>query len=346
LPGITDRKPVGDLGGAMRGVGPEPRTRHSRVADVQLRKLDNRPISSRPDGALCFAGVRNEAERLPYFLEYHRGLGIREFFFIDNDSDDGTTEYLLSQDDCHCFLAHGSHFALNVAPANWTNALLNVFGNGHWCVVLDADELLAYPSSESVGIDRLCEFLDRNGAEALSAVMIDMYGDGPIARARYRPGASFIEAAPFFDPEPGRPWPTFQAGCPPVRMFGGVRERVFWHGRFKQMFPPCLSKIPLVKWRQGMSYRNAQHILTGARLSDHQAAILHFKFLIGFQEKLETSLTENEGVEEIGLKERVAYAEALARNPDLCLRNANSVRYENAHQLLRLGWIRGRFDME
>jgi glycosyl transferase family 2 len=320
--------------------------RRTVAADVQLRKLDRRTIMTRPGDVLCFAGVRNEAARLPYFLEYHRKLGIMEFFFIDNDSSDATVDYLLSQDDCHCFRAHGSHFALNVAPANWTNTLLNTFGSGHWCVVLDGDELLAYPSSETVNIGRLCEFLERSGAEALGAVMIDMYGDGPIAAAAYRPGTPFFQASPFFDPKPGRVRPTYDAGCLPEQMFGGVRERVFWHGKFKQMRPPCLSKVPLVKWRRGMSYRVAQHVLTGARLSNHRTAILHFKFLTGFEEALKTSLQENEGVEEAGLKERVAYAELLRANPGLCLRDANSVRYEGTSQLVRLGWIKGNFAID
>ncbi len=176
--------------------------------------------------------------------------------------------------------------------------------------------------------------------------MIDMYGDGPIANATYRSGTSFIEAAPFFDPKPGHVRPTHDAGCLREQMFGGVRERVFWHGRFKHMRPPCLSKVPLVKWRRGMSYRVAQHVLTGARLSNLRAALLHFKFLTGFDEALKTSLRENEGVEEAGLKERVAYAEALRANPGLCLRDANSVRYEDTSQLVRLGWIKGNFEID
>ena len=55
-----------------------------------MRRIDTRRLTISPDEHLCVACVRNEALRLPYFLEYHRRLGIDRFLIVDNASEDGT----------------------------------------------------------------------------------------------------------------------------------------------------------------------------------------------------------------------------------------------------------------
>jgi hypothetical protein len=315
------------------------------MKNSQLRKLDHRPIGSTKSEIRGFACVRNEILRLPYFLEYHRCLGVQRFFFIDNVSDDGTEEYLMAQKDCHLFHSEGNFFAENVHPPVWTNSLLNVFGDGHWCLTLDADEMFVYPHCESIDLHRLCSYLDQRASEALAAWVIDMYGEGPIVEAKYKRGRSFLEACPYFDPQPG--WTiSVEDSCPSVQMFGGVRERVFWQGIYKKKLPPCISTVPLIKWRKGMAYLAAQHFIADAKLSELHSTVLHFKFLTGFYEGIISSIKQNKGVAEKGLEERSSYIDALARNPKLSLRNKHSVRYGGSKQLIELGWMKTSPDFE
>jgi hypothetical protein len=311
----------------------------ARNPTSQLTKLDNRRIDFAPDDVIGVLGLRNELLRLPYLLEYHRKLGINRFLCLDNGSDDGTTEYLLAQDDCHCFHTEGSHFAMNVEPPNWTNAALNAFCEGRWCVLLDGDELLVYPGSEDVRLRNFCRFLDDDGANAMSAAVIDMYADGPATGFSYRQNQPFVEAAPYFDPKPG--WLKPISGrFPPVQMFGGVRERLFWQGRFNRTMPPCLTTVPLVKWQRGMRYLIVRHFINQADLSTVTGALLHFKFLTGFQLRAETEVLENSEVEEKGLQERKVYLDVLSKQPNLTFRNSESVKYAGSDQLIELGWIK------
>jgi len=308
------------------------------MAISELVKLDDRPARVGSSDILAFVAVRNEVTRLPYFLRYYRELGIGRFFFVDNGSSDGTADFILDQPDCHCFHTSGSYFDENVAPPGWTNAVANAFGDGHWSLTVDADELLVYPDSETVALARFCAMLDEEGAEALYCPMIDMYGDGPLADARYTSGLPFLEACPYFDPTPG--WiKRVDGACPEDQMFGGVRERVFWKGAFRKELPPCISKVPLVKWRRGMKYLHSMHFHSGARLSRRRGALLHFKFLGGMVAKNAASVAENTGVVEKGLGERAAYIQALLREPKLGLKYSGSVRYTGTPQLARLGWI-------
>jgi len=304
-----------------------------------VKKLDGKAVPDKPGEIRAFISMRNERIRLPQWLDYYRALGVARFFVIDNVSDDGSTEFVLEQPDCHCFLAEGSYFAENVDPPNWQNTALNVHGDGYWCVTVDADELLIYPHCETLGLPDLCRYLDKKLADAFIADMIDMYGSGPIAAAEFRPGDSFIEAAPFFDPKPG--WLQQRDNSyPPELMFGGVRERALWPGRFKRTLPPCLTKVPLAKWRKGRQYLVSCHTIDHAIFSELRGALLHFKFLLNFKDASSTSVHLNQAVQEKGLQERQAYLETLQKSPNLTLRNEQSVRYKDSAQLIELGWLK------
>ncbi|TGP57161.1 glycosyltransferase family 2 protein [bacterium M00.F.Ca.ET.159.01.1.1] len=313
---------------------------HVHRSPKHLERLDDRPIDTKKDEILCFVALRNEATLLPHLLNHYRGLGVDRFFFLDNGSTDGTRELILDQPDSHCFHTEGSHFALNITPPRWINILMRVHGSGHWCLSVDADELLVYPDFEHVNLRRLCAYFDSTGAAAVIGSMVDMYAAGPLAECSYDGSIPLVDASPYFDPEPG--WLRARDGLyPPEQMFGGVRERVFWHGRFKQTFPPCLTKVPIVRWDRSTHYHAAQHTISKVRFSELRVALLHFKFVWGFHQKSASSLNENAQLKEKTLEERAAYMEALERNPKLSLRDHRSVRYRgDSTQLVELGWMK------
>ena len=164
-----------------------------------LTQLDTRAIASSPGSHSAFMVVRNEAQRLPYCLEYHRVLGIDRFFIVDNGSDDGTREFLLDQPDCHVFHASGSFAEANYGMA-WINALVALHGVGSWCLFVDVDELFTYPHSEKVTLPASsCRFLDRRNSEGVFSLLLDMYSACPIAEAIYQPGTLFLSTASYFD---------------------------------------------------------------------------------------------------------------------------------------------------
>jgi hypothetical protein len=302
----------------------------------ELQKLDHRPIPNRPGEIRCFVCLRNEALRLPYFLDYYREMGVDRFFITDNGSTDGSVEYLLEQRDCHTFHCGGNYFAENVTPPRWTNTHLSLFGAGYWSITVDPDELLTFPGSDRISLRTLCSFLEQTGADAFFARMLDMYPKRPIAKAVYERGRPFLTGSSYFDADPG--WiKALDGQYPPIQIFGGVRQRVFWKGSFKRGLPPCLSKVPLVKWRKGMRYLASMHLISPVKLSPLKGALLHFKFLTGFKDTMATTVAANTDVVEKGLEERASYLAALRQNPDLTLWNSASVRYRGPGQLVTLG---------
>ena len=127
----------------------------------------------------AFLTVRKEIERIPYFLEHYRRLGVENFFVVDNSSHDGTKEYLSSQTDVSLWTTNHGYKESRLG-LDWTNALLMKYSHVRWCLSLDADEIIIYPHHETRNLNALVECLDRQGETSFGAMMLDMYAENPL----------------------------------------------------------------------------------------------------------------------------------------------------------------------
>jgi hypothetical protein len=289
-----------------------------------MKRLDRRNLNPGKDEIICFARIRNEALRLPWWFEFHRTLGVDRFVIVDNESTDGSLEYLLSCQDVHVFWTQAS-YAESQSGMAWVNRLLNDIAPGHWAATLDPDELLIYPGFEQVDLKRLTRFLDRTRADALISPIIDMYSSAAIRDTRYEPGRDFLEYCPYFDSEPLK------------EMRGGARERLFWRGRTRIARPPYLGKIPLVRWRSDLAYEVGTHLIANVQPSPVQGALLHFKMFNDFHEKVAIAVKERQYWESSG--QYACYLAGLDENPGLTALHDGSIRFENSEQMLRLGFM-------
>ena len=298
----------------------------------------DRTTAIRPGDVLGFVTVRNEALRLPYFLAHHRRLGVRQFLIVDNDSDDGSRDWLAAQPDVSLWRT-GASYRQSRFGMDWMNRLLAKHGDGHWCLVLDADELLVYPDWESRGLADLTGWLDARGAEALAAMMLDLYPKGPLSQASHVPGQDPVEALPYFDAGPYDRVPLDRFAGTSIR--GGVRRRVFFADRPDHA--PHLHKVPLVKWSWRFAFVSSTHIALPRRLNGGFAALalptgvlLHTKFL---SHVLDKSAEEKRRREHFTHVERYdEYYDGILADPDFW--TPQSVRLTGAAQLEALGLMR------
>ena len=73
---------------------------HSLEFYDDLTILNNDLTNYQSDGVTLFSKVKNEAFFMGPFLSHYRGLGVKRFIFIDDNSNDGTREFLFEQPDC------------------------------------------------------------------------------------------------------------------------------------------------------------------------------------------------------------------------------------------------------
>ncbi len=283
-------------------------------------------------GIFCFSCVRNESLRLPYFIDYHRSLGVDKFIFVDNGSTDDTVDFLLSQADVHVFCTEESYSAANFGVA-WLNELLAHYGTGRWTLTLDADELLIYPLCETVDLHQLTHFLDSTQADAVATFLLDMYSQEPIRETIYQRGTSFQDLCPFFDSKSYHEKDTL--GLP---LRGGPRHRLFWEGHDREKPSPFLKKIPLVRWREGIEFELSTHVIRNLRLSSLTGVLQHYKFFADFYNYVEQESHRKEHWD--GAAQYESYWRILSKNPNLSAIYAGSVKYRDSIQLVDLGLMK------
>jgi Glycosyl transferase family 2 len=303
----------------------------------ELKRIADRTSQIRPDDILLFCTQRNEAVRLPYFLEYYRDMGVGHFFFVDNDSTDGSADYLADQPDCSVWRTGASYKRARFGM-DWINHLLMKHAHGHWALTVDPDEFLVYPFCDTRPLRALTDWLDASSIKSFSAMLLDMYPKGRLDEEPYYAGQNPMEIAAWFDS--GNYSMSRNPSFTNLWIQGGPRARVFFKETPEKA--PALNKVPLVKWDKRYAYVSSTHMLLPRGLNQvydewggekASGALLHAKFLDTFGAKAQEELSRNQHY--AGSVEYITYAQEIEENPQLWCKW--SERYINWRQLEILG---------
>lgn len=255
----------------------------------QLNSVMDRTKAIVPGQVLAFSTIRNEIDRLPFFLNHYRALGVDHFLMIDNASEDASAEYLRDQDDVSLWQTDASYKASRFG-VDWTTWLQIKYGHGHWTLTLDADELLIYPYWDTRDLGALTRELDRDGVSSFGAMMLDLYPQGRLSDAHCAAGDDPSAVLNWFDA--GNYTIQKQAPMGNLWIQGGPRARSFFASDPRRA--PTLNKVPLVKWSRRFAYVNSTHSILPRRLNEVYAQdggerlsgiLLHTKFLSAVIEK-------------------------------------------------------------
>ena len=208
----------------------------------ELKCVQNNTKAIGKSDIIWVSTMRNEAIRIPFFLQYYRDMGVNHFPFIDNDSADGVRALLADQSDVSIWHTRGSYRAARFG-VDWMNALQRRYCHGHWTLVVDPDEFLVYPFCDTRPLRALTEWLDGNETRSFSAMLLDMYPKGKLTRHSYQPGQNPMEIAKWFDA--GNYTISRNQKLGNLWIQGGPRARKFFDGNPQKA--PALNKIPLVK---------------------------------------------------------------------------------------------------
>ncbi|TJZ93252.1 glycosyltransferase family 2 protein [Paracoccus gahaiensis] len=301
-----------------------------------LTVVADRTAAIRPGDVLAVATLRNEIAHLQGFLDHYRRLGVAQFLIVDNGSDDGSDRYLADQPDVSLWRCTASYREARFG-LDWAGALLMRHGHGHWCLTVDADELLVYPHHDTRPLPDLVAHLDRIGQRGMGAVMLDLYPSGPLGTADAPEGAALTERLPWFDAGPWR-----KRRVLPKRnlwLQGGVRDRVFFSGDPDRA--PTVNKLPLMRWSWRHVYVNSTHSMLPPQLNDLydgpgdarlSGVLLHGKFLPDILAKSHEELLRRQHFNDPAAYD--GYHRAVAAGP--VLRGPDSLRYGGWQQMVAL----------
>ncbi len=334
-----------------------------------LQRLDENSIDSSAQECRVLMVVHDEGQKLPWLLTYYRALGVSRFFVVDNGSTDNTAAFLKEQKDCHVFYTEDSYAAAEYG-IQWRRQLLNEFGESHWWLSIDGDEMFVYPSSENISLPDFCCYLDGIGAQGVYTTFLDMYGRGSVVESIYTPAQPFLEVSSYFDtdyvfrprlkaPLAADPFPRLEAiGGPRLRRFypefldttpmtfarvkiiRRIRDalrRVGINLNFDCAVPPILFKVPLFKLHPGFVLINS-HMVSPLNLAPVTGALLHFKFFADFHERVAREYSRGQHFD--GASEYGRYLEIMKREPNTSFYYEKSACYTGTDQLVRLGLIK------
>lgn len=303
----------------------------------QLAPVFDRTAAIRQGDILCFVCLRNESRRLPAFLTHNRRLGVGHFLIVDNGSTDATANLLAEASDISVWRTDASYKASRFGM-DWLTWLMLQHGHGHWCLTLDADEILVYPHWQTRPLPALTDWLDRQGRASFGAMTLDMYPEGPVSQGDADPALDPMAHLCWFDS--GNYQVQVQPRMDNLWIQGGARARAFFADEPRKA--PTLNKTPLVRWHWRYAYVNSTHALLPPHLNRVYAidggeltsgVLLHTKFL---PEIVERSAEEKQRGEHFGDgAQYAAYYDRLARDP--VLHCPTSTRYTGWRQLEALG---------
>ncbi len=306
---------------------------------TQLTPATDRTANIAAGDVLCFLCLRNEAQRLPFLLAHNRRLGVRHFLVVDNGSTDGTLALLRDQPDVSVWQTGASYKAARFGM-DWLTWLMLRHGHAHWCLTLDADEVLIYPYWQTRPLQALTGWLDGQGRTSFGALTVDIYPKGPVSAAGHRPGDNPVDHLPFFDA--GNYQVQVQPRMGNLWIQGGARARAFFAQTPRRA--PTLNKTPLVRWHWRYAYVNSTHAVLPPHLNRvydteggelTSGVLLHTKFLPEIITRSAEEKTRGEHFADGA--QYAAYYDRLTEDPTLHC--AASTRYTGWRQLEALGLL-------
>ena len=253
-------------------------------------------------GPCVMALVKNEMTLLPHFLNHYRDMGVDRFIFYDDDSTDGSRDFLLQQPDCAvCASDHRFNQILSDGTV-FHQAVKRLFTEmlapGQWSLIVDVDELLFIPAQYQQQLAPFIRDLEAENITQVTAPMVDMYPrnlqqlvdtscDNPWQLCQY------------FDRTIGY-YRDFASGRF-IKAYGGVRPRLIQHlykhhrQRYTELFSnagytmPATWKTPLIQSGSGLHLVNS-HNTNGVAPHSAQCVLAHFKFNADLSKKIAMAL--------------------------------------------------------
>lgn len=279
-------------------------------------------------GLVCV--LRNEAARLPLFLDHYKRLGVGRFFVVDNNSDDGTREILLAEPLADIFHAHAS-FSEGQAGLYWAQAIARHYGEGNWLMRPDGDELFVYDGMEERDLHALASWLGRHGMDRVFAPMVDLYPSTALTQTSLTI-EDLIANDGWFDND-GYELEGWPQGW---HLTGGPRDRLF--SRADRRFKTPIGKYPFFRMAPDTLIYNHHWLWPHDRVTRGAlGALLHLKFMNDFIER--SQRYEHEGQHWSGSRAYKYMNEHMRELPQTMPFHDGSKRYRGARSLIRHGML-------
>lgn len=288
--------------------------------------------------------IRDGAYWLPSFFDHYRSLGVKEFFFLDNGSNDQTLEILAEESGVGVYLVDTRYF--RYFNQNLRRLLVQIVRPQGWTLGVDIDELFDYPYSDEVTVSQLCAYLDHFRYDSMSTHQLDMFPEAPINDLTVGQGNDLKALYPFYSLQDVRSdnyqscMETLFEGFPADAVtlpsdqwkfyFDGIRFRKLGAGVW-------LTKHALFKAGQRLVPYYHAHIHRNLRIADVSGVLYHYKFTPYLSRQIETALEQRQYA--ANSHDYVQYSKALNTTEKVVLRDSQSRQLRSVDDLLDQSFV-------
>jgi hypothetical protein len=297
--------------------------------------IKNINISNNPKDVVLICCEKNDLERIKSVYEWHRKIGIKNIVFVDNNSDDGTKDWLKDKDVVVYSTNEKYHASRKAA---WYKRIMDIYGYNRWYLIVDSDELFTYIGCENHSIDELIQYAENMGIKRIRSFLLDMYSEGKIFN-NTKANVNIIEDNKYFDYMGYYSERDFRS----VMIKGGPRKRVFYNGQDDKTNP--LTKYPLLYvksddiWTDHIPYPFKYN-----HKSDCLAVLRHYKFGSNDLNKyIQIAYDENYYNNSVNYKR---YIEVYNDNNDISFVGIETEEYVNSKSLGRINFLKNIFKDE
>ena len=277
-----------------------------------------RDISVEKNDIIAICVEKNDLIKIKKFITHHRKLGIDKFVIIDNDSNDGTIEWLKEQKDV-IIMQTKTPYTTNRREA-WINRVIAYYGYNRWYFVADSDELLDYNESEKKSINDLIKYYEKNNIVRARALMIDMY-----AKPEYYSNGNkndFFSKCIYFDKDT-----YFASKRHHIDLIcGGPRARMFDDKAWLTKYPLFYFRKKDIECKSHFLFPYQDNIFTKCQL-----VLKHYKFQPGDLEKYKDIIKKGNYFN--GSVQYKKYVNVMEKNNSLDFIYENIIKYDNSKSL-------------
>jgi hypothetical protein len=266
-----------------------------------------------------FTIMRDEMLFCPAFFRHYRDLGFEQFIVFDDQSQDGTREYLMAQPDC-LVVTSDLRFGAEIMTEEPSGkrkkqragvflkaAIPRLFMMNNHCAYFDADEFLLLPPGIA-SIVEVLDWMEAEDAKGLLATMVEFFpetvgglevADEDITSFSDLLGYSpYFEAEPLFEPGQDGRSHVFLNPSKTARLFDkfeiseddSAESRPFWKRlapfkKTKQGNRGARHKCVIMRHADDVFLRGS-HNLSAPCAADRFLCLAHFKFAPGFADRV------------------------------------------------------------
>lgn len=285
---------------------------------------DRLTVSADPMDPILIVVVKDDLLRMQLLFQHYRRLGVSQFVVLDNGSTDGTVEFCASQPNTRLYQVATPYDGNR--KEGWVERVIRSIGVNRWYIVVDSDEMLDYPGSESHGIRELIARQNHMGNTRLYAYMLDMYSDKPLYSVECTPDSIPEEFCWFDDDTYVLDEALYGMKIP----MGGPRQRMvhnkIWAG-----------KCPVFLFEPEVNILSAHFLHPIVQISDTNlcCVLRHYKYLQQDQKIYRYRETQSSGFA-YTTHEYKAINSFAKQNDQATMYTPNSKKYINSDSLISL----------